>query len=97
VLDAGNGADAIRMVGEDPGIDVLVLDWNVPGSGGERILREIKERRPEVEVIVWTGMAASGTGRSPDSSAVFTRLEKPCELQDLIAAIEAAHGRKTGP
>src|SRR5690348_15517387 len=51
---ADSAEHAYRML--DPqGIDVVLLDLRLPGAGGLEALHQIKERRPDAEVIVVTG------------------------------------------
>ena len=45
---------ALRLL-ESQSIDVVLLDMKLPGPGGLENLRQIKSRRPDIEVIVITG------------------------------------------
>jgi CheY-like chemotaxis protein len=84
VAEAGDGAEAVRAVGQDPEIDVIVLDYRMPGMRGEQVLREIKSSRPDAAVIMLT---AFGVQRAPGA---WSCLQKPCDLEELIQAIESA-------
>jgi two-component system chemotaxis response regulator CheY len=42
ILEAENGVDALRVVRENPDIDAILLDWNMPVMDGITFLRELK-------------------------------------------------------
>ncbi len=90
VTEAGDGAEAVRTVNKDSGIDVVILDYNMPGMRGEQALREIKSSRPQAAVIILT---AFDCRQEPGAWAC---LEKPCDLDQLIHAIDSARLSKTG-
>ena len=46
-----SGEQALRMI-EAQNMDVVFLDLKLQGSAGLEVLRELKARRPEVEVVV---------------------------------------------
>ena len=54
VGEAGNGADALQIA-LDLQPDVLLLDLNMPGRSGLDVLPEIRQRAPNVSVLVLTG------------------------------------------
>ena len=56
VLSAGDGAEALAMIGEDPGIDLLFTDISLPGGiDGWTIALRARETRPDLPVIYATG------------------------------------------
>ncbi|MFH1537717.1 MAG: SLC13 family permease [bacterium] len=89
VLDANNGKDAIKLVRhENP--EVVVLDQNMPEMDGLQALQEIKNMRPEVQVIMLTGYGSTKSARVSGKYDAFRYLMKPCSPQTLIDSIEAA-------
>ena len=85
---AASGEEAIRALGPGSAIDLVVLDWRMPGMDGAGVLRAmagIAERPP---VILLTGavdeeLAEIGkTGCAP--AAV---LRKPIHLADLFSTV----------
>jgi len=89
ILDASNGEDAIKIVRHD-NPDVIILDQKMPGMDGIQTLKEIKKLRPEVQVIMHTGHGSIESARVTGKFDVFSYLEKPCSINDLIAQIQAA-------
>src|ERR1700758_4884057 len=47
---AESAEQALRLI-ESQNIDVVFLDLKLPGTGGFEAMRQIKARRPDVEVI----------------------------------------------
>ncbi len=56
VGEAGTAEDAVRRVGYDSP-DVVVLDVRLPDASGVEACREIRERFPEVKVLMLTSFA----------------------------------------
>lgn len=92
--ETDSGEDALRLVRGVDDIDVVVMDRRLPGMSGEQLLREIKDFRPAVQVIMLT---AHGSYRSAMESGrldAFSYLEKPCTIDDLIETIAEAREDK---
>ncbi|MBU6399079.1 MAG: response regulator transcription factor [Verrucomicrobia bacterium] len=49
--EAGNAQEALGLIWQDRW-DVVVLDVSLPGRGGLEVLREIKQSRPKLPVLV---------------------------------------------
>lgn len=94
VLTANSGEEALRKLGEELPIDVVILDLRMPGMDGLETLRSIKERHPLVEVIILTGFGAIDTAVEGLKEGAFDYLTKPCEFTELIEKIEQAQERK---
>ncbi len=93
VEDTEDGEEAIRILrARTP--DLVVLDRKMPGMSGEEVLREMKQIKPEIQVIILTGHAdvesATATGRLD----AFAYIAKPCDTDKLIETIDSAHQEK---
>ena len=89
VLDASNGEDAIKIVRHD-NPEVVILDQKMPGMDGIQTLKELKKIRPEVQIIMHTGHGSIESARVTGKFDVFSYIEKPCALDELIKEIKAA-------
>ena len=84
VLLAPDGRVALEQI--DPhGIDLLLLDIDLPGRNGWEVFEEFTARRPALPVIVITGHA----GQFPiaRSAGVDVFMEKPLDASKLLQAI----------
>jgi CheY-like chemotaxis protein len=84
VLEAGDGSAGLAAL--DGGPDVAVLDYAMPGMTGLELARALRERRPDLGVVLATGFAEFGP--VPPGQRV---LRKPFDLRELeLALAEAA-------
>ncbi len=73
-------------------IDVVLFDLNLPDAGRPDILREIKHRRPDIEVIVVSGNATVDSAVLAMKNGAYDYMAKPFglrELKHLLERVEA--------
>jgi len=70
------------------GIDVVMLDLKLPGAGGLEALRQIKERRPEAEVIVVTGYGTVHSAVQAMKNGAYDYMTKPFSMEELKLLLE---------
>ena len=73
---ADNGRDALRKADEAPP-DIVILDIMMPGMDGMQVLQLLKERHPEVDVIMVTGLSQIRTAVQAMKLGAFDYLPKP--------------------
>jgi DNA-binding response OmpR family regulator len=97
VREAGSGQEGLRELEVEPA-DVVVLDVGMPGMDGIQVLREIKLRFPQVQVLMLTGHADMEVAISGMAMGAFDYLMKPVELDVLVGKIREAcsRSRKAG-
>jgi len=88
-----NGENAIRAVEEDD-FDVAILDLKMPGIDGIETLRQMKRKRPFLEVIMLTGHGSVESGIQGMHLGAFDYAMKPILLDDLLEKIGEAYHRK---
>ena len=94
VTIAISGEQALEILETAP-VDVAVLDVRMPGMDGVEVLREIKKRRPLVEVIMLTGHASVEVAIRGMEMGAFDYLMKPMDLDDLLFKLEDAQKKRT--
>lgn len=87
---AFSGDQAVRFVGE-AAPDIMVLDLAMPGTSGMEVLRLVKRRWPQVQVIVLTGHGNDLDEAEARALGVFDWLRKPVDIEVLVARIRAAY------
>jgi DNA-binding NtrC family response regulator len=85
-----SGEKALKKLGQDPEIEVVILDVRMPGMDGIETLKEIKRRFPVIEVIMLTGHATFESAIQGMKLGAFDYLMKPCDLEELLVKVEEA-------
>lgn len=88
------GEEALSIVEEDEP-DVMILDLKMPGIDGLEVLRRVKEKHPNIEVIVLTGQGSEDVAKLCLELGACAYLEKPVDIEKLTQAMREAH-RKLG-
>ncbi|HWB13787.1 MAG TPA: response regulator transcription factor [Pirellulales bacterium] len=95
VLEAGTGDAGLTMaVNRD--IDLVLVDLVLPGRGGLEVLKQIRQARPTLPVIVLTARGdeddrVAGLRQGADDYVV-----KPFSVKELLARVEAVLRRCPG-
>lgn len=90
ISEADEGFAALKRVGE-AGIDLVFLDYNMPGFSGIETLAEIKRMKRRVDVVVMTSADdESLAGRAREYGAAF--LKKPFYPADIEAVLCQFYG-----
>lgn len=88
VLDASNGAEALRLLeSQNFRIDALITDVVMPQVNGPELARKLKERFPNIKVIFMSGYAEDKLG-GPGSFRNSVLLQKPFELSALRTKLQ---------
>lgn len=93
VSAVNDGNSALRIV-EEQEFDVVVLDQKMPGLDGITTLKELKKKRPLVEVIILTGYSAVDSALDGLELGAYDYTVKPIQLKDLEEKIRQAFERK---
>lgn len=88
VGEAADGAEALALV-RDTRPDVLVLDLNMPGTGGLDVLPTLKAAQPALKVVVVTMHAGREYVARAMKGGADAYLLKDSAVQDLVAAVAA--------
>ncbi len=88
-----SGEDAVAQV-EDSNFDAIVVDLAMPGINGIETMKRIKEKRPDLEIIILTGQATVETGIEAMKLGAEDFLEKPVDLNVLLEKISNAKHKR---
>ena len=89
VVAVTSGEQAVAKA-NDQSFDVAVVDLAMPGIDGIETLKQIKARRPDMEVIMLTGQATVQSGIEAMKHGASDFLEKPVDLNVLMEKIQQA-------
>ncbi len=88
-----SGMEALRRF-DDNGYDVVVLDIMMPGIDGLEVLQHVKERHPDVDVIMMTGLSQIQTAVRAMKLGAFDYLSKPFDPDELKLIVDRALERR---
>jgi DNA-binding NtrC family response regulator len=90
---AADGTQALQVMERHP-FDVVLLDLRLPGLDGMEVLRTIKARWPECEVVVITGYPTIESAKEAVRLGAHDYIAKPVGPADLVRAANEAWTQK---
>jgi signal transduction histidine kinase/HAMP domain-containing protein len=90
VTVAENGPDAIAMLEQTPGIDIVLMDIMMPGMDGYAAIRAIRaiDRFRAIPIIAVTGKVVNGERQRCLEAGANDYVPKPVNTQELLVAIK---------
>ena len=89
VISCENAEKALSELGKHQ-ISVVVSDIIMPKMSGIELLREIKKRTPQTEVIMLTAEGSISGAVEAVKEGAFSYLVKPADVEELISNIKKA-------
>jgi len=100
VSTATSAEDALQMI-EEGAYDVVIMDFMMPALDGFKALKLLKQRQPEIQIILLTGNVPGKAHIEAKKLGALDVIEKPPDLKSLIQKIQqakkarlSAHGKK---
>jgi two-component system, cell cycle sensor histidine kinase and response regulator CckA len=88
VLEAGNGVEAIEAFDKHGHVDLVVSDVVMPEMDGPTLLKELRQRDPDVRIIFVSGYAEEAFSKNLPSQEQYAFLAKPFTLKQLVAEVK---------
>ena len=93
VIAVNRGEKAIEAAKNNP-IDIALVDLKMPGISGEETLKLLKQEHKWMEVVILTGHGDVDSAVECTKSGAYSYLQKPCELNQLLEALQNAYKKK---
>lgn len=90
---AWNGTEALQAMEKQP-FDLVLLDLRMPGPDGMSVLKTIKERWPESEVVIITGYPSIETAKEAVRLGAYNYLAKPLSPNEVVEVANGAMMKK---
>ncbi|MEO8655525.1 MAG: response regulator, partial [Ramlibacter sp.] len=84
-----DGWEALRKIDEN-NYDIIVLDIMMPKVDGLEVLQHVKERHPDIDVIMMTGLSQIQTAVKAMKLGAFDYLSKPFDPDELKLVVDRA-------
>ena len=94
ISGAESGEKALELL-DNHLFDVVILDVKMPGMGGVETLREMKRKRPLMEVIMLTAHASVESGIEGMKLGAFDYIMKPADIDELMDKMRQAYEKKS--
>jgi two-component system, chemotaxis family, chemotaxis protein CheY len=89
VLEAGNGLEALEQLKQNPDLDLMLVDWNMPEMNGFDFLRAVRSQRAfdAVRILMVTSEAEGGQVTRALQAGANEYLMKPFNKDVLVAKL----------
>jgi two-component system nitrogen regulation response regulator NtrX len=94
VITARSGEEALKILKEQS-MDLILLDVWLPGMDGIQILKEIKDLKPDIPVIMISGHGNIELAVKATRMGAYDFLEKPLSLEKVLLDAKRALERRT--
>ncbi len=85
-FESGDGDDALQKLRTTP-CDVLLLDISLPGKSGVDVLRAVRQRHPDLKVLMLSGFPEESYALAMIKNGANGYLCKDCDHDELLKAI----------
>ena len=93
VLTAKQGEEALALLHHhNITVDLVLLDLNMPGMGGEKCLEELRKTYPAIKILITSGYPVRGDRRKLIEEDASGFLSKPYKLKDLLKKLREILG-----
>jgi len=93
VVNAQDGEEGLTLL-DTQAVDLVLLDFQLPDRNGLEILKDIRERDPEMSVIMITAYGTPENAVAAIQGGAANFIAKPWTNEKLQADVRAAIGRK---
>jgi len=93
-VELANGVDAALEILHHEPVDVIITDIRMPNKTGLDLLREVKKRYPDIQVIILTGFGQLESAMEAIECGAFAYLEKPFDSNVMMEKVHASVERR---
>ena len=90
VLTAADGEEALSVLRQKANIDLVIADYKMPGMDGLQLVRRIKEKAPDMPVVIMTGHGDLESYLCATGLGVVRYIGKPVGLRELQRTVRDA-------
>jgi DNA-binding NtrC family response regulator len=93
VTTAESAGQALSLIGKQS-FDAIIMDFQMPEMDGMEALKAIKDKKPELQIILLTGYATVEKTVEAMKIGAMDFLEKPADIEALTKKIKKAKAEK---
>jgi CheY-like chemotaxis protein len=96
VETAENGEEVLERFHQGRPLDLVILDYHLPGMSGLEVVQRLKVLYPGTEVLVASGFFTNREREALTAEGARGFLDKPFRLKELKSKIEGVLGKRFG-
>jgi two-component system cell cycle sensor histidine kinase/response regulator CckA len=96
VETAENGEEVLEKFHQGRSLDLVILDYHLPGISGLEVVQRLKALSPETEVLMASGFFSNREKEALTAGGASGFLDKPFRLKELKSRIEEVMGEHSG-
>jgi len=90
VVEAASGGGALDLLDREPDIDLMLIDFAMPGMNGAEVARRVETKRPALPILFVTGFADRSALTGIDEERIISKPFVADELADKVRTSLAA-------
>ena len=91
VITASDGEKALEIYKKKKNeVDLVLMDYIMPGMGGKQCIEKLSEIDPDVKVIVASGYSIDGLTRGVLEEKTKGIVKKPYDIAQMLTAVREA-------
>src|SRR4029079_14518022 len=87
VEEAGSGGAALELLEVTPGIDLLLVDFAMPGMNGRDLARRVRAKRAGLPILFITGFAQAEWAQEVSDKQI---VRKPIDVEELSLKVRSS-------
>lgn len=91
VSEAPSGEEALLEAGRAP-VDLLVVDYRLPGMSGVELMKKIRARNPNIKIIIISGVSDPKSRAEIEKAGAEAYFIKPVPMADFLDTVERLLG-----
>ena len=91
VMEVGSGGAALDLLGREASVDLVMLDFAMPGMNGVDVAREVSSKYPTLPVVFVTGYADNTALEMIGDERI---IKKPFVGDELVTKVQAALAKR---
>ena len=89
VTTTNNPLEALQLLDENP-YDLLITDLRMPAMGGIEVVREVRNKYPDMPAIVITAYGSSQSAEEAVQAGAYDYITKPFRKEHILISINRA-------
>lgn len=87
VIKVTSGDEVLKVLTEEMKVDLLIIDYNMPGMNGLECVEHIRKLNYKIPVILSTGSLSIESSSEVEKAGVNTLVTKPYEFETMLSTI----------